>query len=101
MATNPVSTQLPTQAPFVNPDGRLSKTAIYFLLSLLNRTGGVPGIPIEVLIGEIQMLQIEVANDTALPDALPAIPAGVFLTDEPPPQQLNPYLAALLMQDVI
>lgn len=100
MATNPVSTQLPTQAPFVNPDGSLTKTAIYFLLSLMNRTGGVPGIPIEMLIGEIQVLQVEVASDTPLPNAAPTIPAGVFMTDEPPPPPLNPYLAALLMQDI-
>lgn len=100
MATNPVSTQMPTQTAFVDSDGRLTKTAIYFLLSLMNRTGGVPGIPIEILVGEVQVLQVEVANDTPLPPAAPTIPAGAFMTDEPPPPPLNPYLAALLMQDI-
>ncbi len=100
MATNPLSTQLPTQAPFVNGDGSLTKVAVYFLLSLLNRTGGTPGVPIDELIKQIQVLQVEAANDVPLSEPPPAIPAGVFMTDEPPPPPLNPYLAALLMQDV-
>lgn len=109
MATNPLSVQLPQpQVPFLDPSGGVSKVWIYYFLTLLNRTGGVNGISvaglqdqINTLFGEIASLEVSIADaDIPFAEPPPSIPAGVFFVDEPPPPPINPYLAALLMQDI-
>lgn len=118
MAANPYSVSLPQPAvPFLDQTGGVSRQWVYFLLTLMNRTGGTPGIPAGDLLKQIQALQIEVAMEDVdtppsgsafsveaiMSDEAPAkanaIPLDAAMTDPVQPVTPSPFLYALFVAD--
>ncbi len=122
MATNPLSINIPQpQIPFLNPNGGLSREWLYYMLSMLNRTGGIQGISSESLEDQVQSNSVLGAmEDIDFPSPFPAVSvfsvlddappqttsifAAVLLAlataDDPPQAPLNPFLASLLVSDI-
>jgi hypothetical protein len=101
-----VAVQVPRMdIPAVNPDGTFTPAWYYFMISMLARTGGQPGISIAQLQAEILALEALVATEQAMEDvpdlpnyAFPAMLAEAFAGDVAP-RVLDPVLAGLLMSD--
>ncbi len=123
MATNPLSISIPQpQIPFLNDSGGLSREWLYYMLSMLNRTGGVKGISSANLEEQVQAHSVmDAMEDIAFPSPFPAVSVFSVLDDVPPqvtsifaavllalataddapPAPLNPFLASLVVSDVV
>lgn len=71
------------QIPFLGADGKVARPWLYFFLSLLGRTGGIPGIPASDLQAQIDSLFAELA-----------------MADVEPPQSATDFLAGELFSEV-
>lgn len=107
-----VSIQLPQpQIQFLDPTGGVSRAWLYYFLTLLKRTGGVPGVSVAEIQQEIkdilaELVSLEVMTEEASmplseppPNQLPFSVGSIFPADAEPPI-INPILAALLVADV-
>lgn len=105
MASSPNSIQIPAPTvPFLNPDGSVSKTWFYFLLTLMNRTGGVPGGSTIDLQNQIYTLSVEIAEadipmSEPQPNPIPLSVDSIWPTDAEP-ARIDPVIAALMTSDV-
>lgn len=90
------------QIPFLGPDGNVARAWLYFFLSLLGRTGGVPGIPATGLQEQIDSLFVELAlTDVEFPASGPDSLASDLFGSGPETDTLGQQLlAADLMSDL-
>lgn len=120
MASDPLSVNIPQpQIPFLNQAGGPSREWLYYMLTILNRTGGVQGISSAALQQQaVSSSVIDAFEDVDFPPPFPAfsmasvmddahqptsIAAAVLmalaLSDDAPRPALNPILASLLVSD--
>lgn len=118
---NSIGAQIPQpQLPFLDASGSPAREWLYYMIAILNRTGGNTGISSTDLQKQIESLFVEEAmNDVAFPTpglgfamadvmsdvdstfpvSLPVL-LGLALADEPGPLPINPFLASLLVADL-
>jgi hypothetical protein len=120
VATNPLSINVPQPGiPFLDPAGNVSRAWLYYLLTLLTRTGGVQGISSsEIVIQTTSVAFQQSMDDVVFPAPFPVLsmvsamddvptptsiaPAALLalsLVDDAAQQPINPILAALLVSD--
>jgi hypothetical protein len=120
VATNPISINVPQPGiPFLDPAGNVSRAWLYYLLTLLTRTGGVQGISSsEIVIQTTSVAFQQSMDDVVFPAPFPVLsmvsamddvptptsiaPAALLalsLVDDAAQQPINPILAALLVSD--
>lgn len=121
MASNPLSITIPhPSVQVMNPDGSMSRAWIYYMLSLLNRTGGVQGVSsTDIQKQVVSNTVLSAMDDVEYPAPFPSISmesvladapdrtsiAAAVLTalafaDDPHPAPVDPILASLLVSDV-
>lgn len=111
-----LNTRIPQPAvPFVDGSGGLSREWLYYMIALLNRTGGNAGISSGDLQAAIESIEVETAMaDVYSPAPSYALTASDVMSDPPAapsalgllalalsgdvcPQPLNPILAGLFV----
>jgi hypothetical protein len=115
---NGIGAQIPQpQLPFLDASGSPAREWLYYMIAILNRTGGNTGISSADLQKQIESLFVEEAmNDVQFPasgnlsvadimtdDPQPAsfpIMLGFAFSDDPAPVPINPFLASLLVADL-
>ena len=121
MATNPLSVNVPQPSvPFLDQAGGVSRAWLYYLLTLLNRTGGVQGISSGEIVIQTNAVAIQTAmDDVEFPAPSPTFAMDVVMDDGPsmnsianaallalsisdaePGSPLNPIIASLLVSDI-
>ena len=117
MAVNGIGATLPQpNVPFLDENGGISRAWFYYMIVLLKRTGGSPGISADALQAEINALQIESAMSGVAPQppnltfsaadlmappippqSLPSAALLAMCLSNPPAPTLDPILAALMV----
>lgn len=103
MTTNSLSVTVPQpQIPFLNASGGPSREWLYYMLSILNRTGGIQGISSASLQQQIVSHGVldAMEDDAPPPTSIAAtVLMALTLADDAPRQAMNPILASLLVSD--
>lgn len=121
MPITPIATRIPQPSvPFVTADGGVSREWLYYLVAILNRTGGDVGISsaaiqttvvslsvTQAMDGDVEprppgiMMSIDnmMSDEAPRPSISPGVLLGLTFADDVPRAAINPFLISLLVAD--